>query len=66
MPLGTKHHETGLLLYEERWLTLQLEGGGRWRLDAKRNAHKLVGQRVRLTGIRDGFDLLYVKSIETI
>jgi hypothetical protein len=64
MPLGTRHTETGVLLIEGPDIVLDRDGGGRWRLDAPRSAMKLVGQRVRITGIRDGFDLLAVETIE--
>jgi len=40
------------------------DGGGRWRLDTPRSAAKLIGQRVRLTGFRNGFDLLAVEMVE--
>ena len=64
MPRGTQHTETGLLLEDAPLLVLDRDGGGRWRLDAPQSAAKLVGQRVRLTGVRDGFDLLAVETIE--
>lgn len=64
MPRGTCHTETGLLLTDGPMLVLDRDGGGQWRLDAPPSAAKFVGQRVRLTGIRDGFDLLAVEKIE--
>lgn len=54
----------GLLLEHRGALVLDVEDGGTWRLDAGRSARRLVGQRVRVEGIRDGFDLLAVKRID--
>lgn len=66
MPRGSIHNETGLLLREGRWLVLARDEGGRWRLDADPKADRLLGQRVRIEGVRSGFDLLDVRSIERI
>jgi hypothetical protein len=63
MPMGTTHDETGLLLREAGSLVLRRDDGGRWRLDAGRSAERLLGQRVRVQGIRSGFDLLDVQRI---
>ncbi|WP_339348675.1 DUF5818 domain-containing protein [uncultured Sphingomonas sp.] len=64
MPIGSRHDETGLLLREGRALTLQRDGGGRWRLDAPHKLEKLSGCRVRVIGVRDGFDLLAVERFD--
>jgi len=64
MPRGTRHELTGLLLEQHAGLVLQVEGGGTWRLDAGRHARRLLGERVRVKGIRDGFDLLSVERID--
>lgn len=63
MPLGSSHDETGLLLREGRFLILRRDDGGRWRLDADPDAEKLLGRRVRVEGVRSGFDLLDVRRI---
>lgn len=63
MPLGSSHRETGLLLREGRWLILQRDDGGRWRIDADVGAERHLGCRVEVQGIRSGFDLLDVTSI---
>lgn len=63
MPLGSLHEENGLLLREGNWLILQRDNGGRWRLYASRKAERLLGQRVRVEGVRSGFDLLDVTRI---
>jgi hypothetical protein len=63
MPIGSKHDETGRLLRERGWLILQRDDGGRWRLDADPRAERMLGQRVRIEGIRSGFDLLDVRRI---
>lgn len=64
MPLGTTHAPEGLLLIERGALVLRLDGGGRWRLTADADVYQRVGQRVRIEGVRTGFDLLEVRSVE--
>ena len=66
MPRGTAHDLVGLLLRNGRSLILRTDDGGEWRLDAPSGAGKLVGRRVRVTGTRDGFDLLAVRSFEAV
>ena len=65
MPLGTAHSVTGLLVTDGHGFALDVDGGGRWRLDVRddRAAARLAGCRVTLTGRRAGFDLLEVDSI---
>ncbi len=64
MPRGTHHEETGLLLREGQDIILQRDDGGRWRLDPAPKALDLLGRRVRVQGIRSGFDLLDVRRID--
>lgn len=64
MPRGTAHELVGLLLRDGRSLVLRVDDGGEWRLDAPGRAWRLLGRRVRVTGTRDGFDLLAVRSID--
>lgn len=64
MPLGTRHELIGRLLEHGGGLVLDVEDGGIWRLDADRSARRLLGERVRVEGIRDDFDLLAVERIE--
>lgn len=66
VPRGSRHVETGLLLQGKPWLVLRRDDGGEWRLDAPARAYRLVGQRVRVDGVRDGFDLLAVEAIEPL
>lgn len=63
MPLGSHHEIEGLLLRRGRLHSLHPDGGGTWRLDAPRAADRLAGQRVRVRGVRSGFDLLDVTAI---
>lgn len=63
MPRGSFHSETGLLLRQRGGLILQRDDGGRWRLSADADAEQLLGQRVRVEGLRSGFDLLEVTRI---
>ncbi len=66
MPMGTRHEVTGLLLEHRGGLVVEVDGGGTWRLDAGWRARRLLGLRVRVVGIRDGFDLLAVERITRI
>jgi hypothetical protein len=63
MPIGSRHDETGLLMKEERCLLLMCDDGGRWRLDTDPDVAALAGRRVRITGVRTGFDLLAVETV---
>lgn len=67
MPIGTHHVEIGWLNEDDGHLVLRVDGGGRWRLDAGLilgwRTRRLVGKRVRVEGVRDGFDLLAVRTI---
>lgn len=66
MPRGVQVEEIGWLREADGDLVLQREEGGRWRLDASRDVRRLVGRKVRLTGIRAEFDLLDVQSVEEV
>lgn len=67
MPIGTHHIETGWLNEDNGQLVLRVDSGGHWRLDAGLllgwRARRLVGRRVRVEGVRDGFNLLAVRTI---
>ncbi len=66
MPMGSHHEAVGLLLRNRRDLILEVDDGGTWRLEASSHAHRLLGLRVRVTGVRDSFDLLAVDTIEQV
>lgn len=69
MPMGKRYEEVGLLLKGNRHASLDLQldgGGGVWRLDADAAACRLIGQRVRVVGIRSDFDLLDVESVSAV
>lgn len=66
MPIGTQHEIVGVLRNGQEGLVVEVNEGGTWRLDAGWQARRLIGHRVRIVGIRDGFDLLAVKSIERL
>lgn len=55
-----------LLLERHGTLVLDIRDGGTWRLDAGWRARRLLGRRGKVTGIRDDFDLLAVKTTEAI
>lgn len=63
MPLGKFCIEEGLLLRQRGGLILQKDDGGRWRLDADPEAGRMIGQRVRVEGVRSDFDVLHVSRI---
>jgi hypothetical protein len=65
MPRGSRHIVTGRLRRDGHLWTLDVDGGGTWRLDGAKIGHH-VGQRVRVEGVRDDFDLLAVTRIEAI
>jgi hypothetical protein len=66
MPKGSRHVETGLLLEGQRPtnLILQRDDGGVWQLDASAAVWAFLGKRVRICGLRAGFDLLEVEHVE--
>ena len=64
MPRGTRHELTGLLLRHGPTLIIRVKGGGEWCLDAPTHAWRLVGRRVSVTGVRDGFDLLDIQHLQ--
>ena len=68
MPRGTAHHVTGLLVTEGSGFAIDVDGGGRWRLDLRddRAAARLAGRRVTVSGRRAGFDLLEVDAIRPL
>ena len=67
MPRGTSHVLDGLLVEDGRGgLELRIDGGGTWRLDAVGRARSLIDRRVRVEGVRSGFDLLDVAVIEPL
>lgn len=64
MPRGSEHDLTGILLEKGFYPILRMPGGGEWRLDITKRHKHLFGTRVRVVGVRDGFDLLAVQKIE--
>ena len=63
MPIGKLYAEEGLLLRQRGALILQRDDGGRWRLKADPDAELMLGQRVRVEGVRSAFDILEVSRI---
>lgn len=65
MPRGTRHVETGLLRPGNGGYgyALEREDGGLWQLDGGGFPQALLGQRVRVEGVRAGFNLLHVSRI---
>lgn len=68
MPRGDVVEVFGRLNHRDENWTLRPDGGGEWRLDLgwKRQGPfvALLGLRARLVGVRDGYDLLAVRSVE--
>jgi hypothetical protein len=44
-------------------IVLRRDDGGRWRLELDPRDEELLGRRVRVEGVRSGFDLLDVRRI---
>ncbi len=70
MPRGTRHELIGRLReIDGRW-SLRPDEGGEWRLDVglllSWRARRLAGNRVRVIGVRDGFDLLAVERLTAL
>ena len=65
MPRGSHHRLTGRLVAASRGFALDLDDGGRWRLEVidSNAAAWLVGKRVNVTGTRSVFDLLDVDTL---
>jgi len=63
MPLGEPLRLTGLLLQDGATLVLRIDDGGIWRVEGGKAVWRLIGRRVCLTGTRDEFDLVAVRSI---
>lgn len=64
MARGERTIISGLLLDDGCSLVLRTDDGGTWRLEAMQSHAGLVGCRVMVTGIRDGFDLIAVMRID--
>lgn len=62
MPRGQAYTLEGRLLssHTPGSLALRLDDGGTWQLDAPHQLHKHIGERVRVSGTRSGFDLIDV------
>lgn len=63
MPIGSHHNETGMLVQDGDLLYLQRDAGGYWHIDAPDKVRTLLGRRVRVIGVRTGFDRLTAKLI---
>ena len=66
MPLWTEHIETGCLAHEHGTLVLLRDDGGRWRLETMIDVGPLLGCRVRISGVRCGFDVLDVTAMARV
>jgi hypothetical protein len=62
MPIGKFHSEEGLLLKQRGRAILQRDDGGFWMLQVD-DPDELFGLRVRVEGIRSGFNSLEVSRI---
>lgn len=63
MPRGTRHELTGILLDGDFYPVLRVADGGEWRLEITKTWRPLLGKRVAIIGVRDGFDLIAVERI---
>jgi hypothetical protein len=57
---------TGTLLRDGRRLLLAVSGGGEWIVDPPlfANGRRLIGKRVRVVGVRGGFNLVDAHRLE--
>ena len=58
--------EGHLLRSRAGFLALSMDGGGMWQLDGPRKMLALVGQRVKVSGTRTGFDLIDVNGFAPV
>lgn len=63
MPRGTTHSIDGLLVTGSPYPLLRPDNGGAWRLDLPAKFRSLFDRRVRIEGIRCGFDMLDVTKV---
>jgi hypothetical protein len=63
VPTGKFQAEEGLLLRQRGRLILQKDDGGFWVLDGDPGAAGILGQRVRVEGVRSGVNELDVARI---
>ena len=66
MPRPSRHELTGILLENGLYPILRVPDGGEWRLEILKRHKHLFDSRVKVTGTRDGFDLLAVDHIEAV
>lgn len=64
MPKGTREELTGVLMDSGGpYPVLRMPDGGEWRLEVTKRWRHLLGKRVTVKGVRDGFDLIAVSQI---
>ncbi|WP_264592690.1 DUF5818 domain-containing protein [Sphingobium sp. B1D7B] len=66
MSRNSKYALAGLVLQDGVKVILRVDDGGEWCLAPERSFSYYLGRRVRVSGTREGFDLLSVISIEPI
>jgi hypothetical protein len=64
MPMGTRHVVHGTLRWTGHCWAVENDGGGTWRLMTRGRVEHLEGRRVTVTGVRCGFDMLDVATLE--
>lgn len=64
--MGSPQDDNGLLLERAGAPVLRRDDGGTWRLEISGKYRHLLGQRVHVTGTRDEFDLIAVRSIDPL
>lgn len=63
MPRGTRHVVTGTLRRSTLGPVVEMDDGGCWQVDIDGRWRRHLGRRVRVEGVRTGFDLLAVERI---
>ena len=66
MPLGAPVDETGLVLQDGPRIILRVDDGGEWQLDLRSRHGRPLGRRVRVQGMRSGFNLIDVDELQLL
>ena len=64
MPIGKAVDLTGIVMRDGHRINLHVDGGGYWELDLLRRHLWALGRRVRVQGVRSGFNRIDVKQLD--
>lgn len=66
MPIGDAVDIAGIVLRDGRRINLYVDGGGYWELQLFPSELWPLGRRVRVRGVRSGFNIIDVQNIESL